>query len=154
MTLAQKSLEIAKTFEGIQESPKGSNSGPEVNKFLARVGLKPGNAWCMAMVYYCVDEAAKQLGLPNPLVRTGHVLYQWNNTTARKLPKTSAAVKPGDVFIMKFKGGLGHAGFVEYVKPGIIHSIDGNSNDEGSREGFEWCRRERPTSSFLGFIQL
>ena len=135
--------------------PKGSNSGPMVNRYLKRVGLGPGYAWCMAFVYWAVNEAANAANVKNPLVKTGGCLLQWNTTTCRKIvPRNTGAVKPGDIFIMEFKGGTGHTGFVESVRPGYIVTIEGNTNDDGDREGYEVARRERPIGSIKGFIQL
>lgn len=154
MTLAERSLQIALTNEGVSEKPKGSNSGPEVNIYLRSVGLGPGYAWCMAFVYWCVSQAAKELDLVNPLIKTAGVLRQWNETTLRKLPNRAAAVKPGDIFIMEFGHGTGHTGFVEKVVGGLAYTIEGNTNDDGSREGYEVARRTRTISSLKGFIQL
>lgn len=154
MNLSERSLQIALTQEGVSEQPKNSNSGPEVNAYLASIGLGKGYAWCMAFVYWCVKQAATELRVKNPLVKTGGVLRQWNETTCRKIPKTARGVKPGDVFIMEFSKGTGHTGIVVKVTGSIVHTIEGNTNDDGSREGYEVARRERPLSSFKGFIQL
>jgi hypothetical protein len=157
--LAVKALEIATTQLGVSEVPKGSNSGPQVEQYLKSVGLKGGYAWCMAFVYWCANKAAAEIAANanaavNPLVKTALVMRQWNETTLRKLPKTARNIQPGDIFIMEFGHGTGHTGFVESVKAGYIVTIEGNTNDDGSREGYEVARRERPISSLKGFIQL
>ena len=153
-TLAQRSLCIALSNEGVSEKPKNSNSGPEVNIYLRSVGLGPGYPWCMAFVYWCVSRASQEMGIKNPLLKTGGVLRQWNETTCRKIPKTSKAVKPGDIFIMEFSKGAGHTGIVEKVAGGMVYTIEGNTNDDGSREGYEVARRCRLISGMKGFIQL
>lgn len=153
-SLAQKALDIALTHEGISEGPKHNNSGPVVDQYLKSVGLNPGYAWCMAFVYWCVGKAADMLEIKNPLVKTGGVMRQWNETTLRKLPKTSRGIQPGDIFIMDFGKGTGHTGFVEKIEGSLVHTIEGNTNDDGSREGYEVAKRQRPISSFKGFIQL
>ncbi len=153
-SLAQESLKVALTQNGIEEKPRGSNAGKEVEAYLRSVGLPKGYSWCMAFVYWCVNKACIANGRINPLVRTGGVLKQYNECTLRKLPKTSSAVKPGDIFIMEFGGGLGHTGFVEKVEGQLIYTIEGNTNDDGSREGYEVAKRVRPISSLKGFIQL
>ncbi|WP_318546299.1 hypothetical protein [Flavobacterium columnare] len=79
MTLAQLSLEVATRQIGVQEIPKGSNAGPEVEIYLKSVGLGKGYSWCMAFVYYCVLESSKKTGNPNPLKKTAGVLDQWNS---------------------------------------------------------------------------
>jgi hypothetical protein len=152
--LAQKALEIALTQEGICEEPKNSNSGPVVNQYLKSVGLGKGYPWCMAFVYWCVGKAANMLEVKNPLQKTGGVMLQYSTCNLRKLPKTSKAIKPGDIFIMEFGHGTGHTGFVVSIKNNLVYTIEGNTNDDGSREGYEVALRQRPLSSFKGFIQL
>ena len=69
--LLKEALKVAVSQIGVMEKPLGSNRGPEVDKYLASVGLGPGQFWCMAFVYYCFDKAANKLGRSNPLVKTG-----------------------------------------------------------------------------------
>lgn len=154
VTLGELALQKAITQLGNHEQPKGSNSGPEVTSYLKRVGLNGGYPWCMAFVYWCVDEACKELGLSNPLVKTGGVMRQYDECTLRKLPKTSVAIKPGDIFIMKFSHGTGHTGIIEKVYAGTVTTIEGNTNDDGSREGYEVARMTRAKSSLHGIIQI
>ncbi len=151
-TLGQEALFVAQTQIDIRE--EGNNGGPEVRRYLKACGLKEGYPWCMAFVYWCVNVAAERFSAPNPLVKTAGVLDQWNRVTVRKIPGRSSGVKPGDIFIMDYGKGLGHTGFVERVSGLYIHTIEGNTNDEGSREGYEVARRQRPISLIKGFIQL
>jgi peptidoglycan hydrolase-like protein with peptidoglycan-binding domain len=157
-TLAKKVIQIAKSQIGILESPLNSNSGPEVNKYLASVGLGPGYAWCMAFVYYCFKEASNDLSMANPLVKTGGCLNQWNQTTLPKLIRSQAVatpskINPGSVFIMDFGGGLGHTGIVESVSNGFITSIEGNTNNDHSRNGIGVYSNTRKINSISkGFI--
>ena len=53
---------------------------------------------------------------------------------------------------MDFGKGLGHTGFVERIDGTSIHTIEGNTNDTGSREGYEVCRRIRKINTIKGFI--
>jgi len=154
MTLALRALNIAKSQLGCSEIPKGSNWGKDVQKYLASVGITFPAAWCTAFVYWCVNEAAKEMGVVNPLHKTGGVLLGWKNVN--KKFKFTNDPKPGDIFIMDFGKGKGHTGFVTAVKAGRIETIEGNSNDEGSREGFEVCRKPggRPTTSIIGYIRI
>ena len=146
-------LDIAVSQLGVSEVPKGSNWGEAVKKYLATVGITFPASWCMAFVYWCVNEYCKQNKTKNPLVKTGGVLAQWNKIPAAM--KVSIP-KAGDIFIMDFGSGHGHTGFVSSVKGSRINTIEGNSNDEGSREGFEVCRKPngRLISSCKGFIRL
>lgn len=151
--LSDRVLNVAVSQIGFAEIPKGSNWGKHVEKYLRSVGIASPSAWCMAFVYWCVDTAAKESKQINPLFKTGHVLTQW-----AKVPKQMKVARPqrGDIFIMDFGGGKGHTGFVASVQGTRIMTIEGNSNDEGSREGYEVCRKPggREISSIKGFIRL
>ena len=142
-----KHLEIAITQIGTQEIPKGSNWGTDVKKYLNSVGINFPASWCMAYVYWC----CKQANPDTPLVKTGGVLAQWN-----RIKKEYKFTKPqaGDIFIMDFGGGLGHTGFIEKIEGDTLHTIEGNTNDTGSREGYEVCRRTRKVNKMKGFIRI
>ena len=147
-TLALKALEIAKTQLGFQEIPRGSNAGPAVEKYLKSVGLGKGYAWCEAFVYWCYQEASKQLGVSNPLKKTAGVLDQFNSSK-KYVVKTP---QKGDLFIMDFGGGLGHIGFVDDTLKLKITTVEGNSNDDGSREGYEVC--QKPNGRKINTIKI
>lgn len=150
MTLQQKALDIAITQIGEEEKPRGSNWGEPVKTYLASVGIAFPASWCMAFVYWVFREAAKAVGTKTPLLKTGGVLKAWQ--------KAPAAVKitdpqPGDIFIQDHGHGLGHTGIVERVEGEYVHTIEGNTNDTGSREGYEVCRRVRKKSSIIGYLR-
>lgn len=152
-SLAKEALFVAKTQIDIRE--EGNNGGPEVKRYLKAVGLSVGYPWCMAFVYWCVDQAAQKLQLANPLIITGGVLRQWNESNLRKVPaKASGPVQPGDIFIMDFGGGIGHTGFVVSINGSIVNTIEGNTNNDGSREGYEVAYKQRSLSAIKGFILL
>jgi surface antigen len=108
----------------------------------------------MAFAYWCVDKAAREAKVANPLHKTGGVMAQWN--AMRGTGHRVSTPRRGDLFVMSFGRGLGHIGFVERVQGDRIMTIEGNSNDEGSREGHEVCRKPggRAISSCIGFIRL
>jgi hypothetical protein len=152
MTLSERALNVAVYQLGNAEVPHGSNWGPAVEKYLKSVGINSPSAWCMGFVYWCVNEACKEMDLNNPLKKTGGVMAQW---VASKHLRVDKPMK-GDIFIMDFGGGKGHTGFVTQVIGDRIQTVEGNSNDEGSREGFEVCRKPggRAISSCKGFLRL
>lgn len=149
--LADETIKIATTQLGVQEVPKGSNAGPQVEQYLKSVGLSKGYAWCMAFVFWCVSEASRKKGIVNPLKKTAGVSNQWNLSVLLHQTVPQA----GDVFIMEFGHGEGHTGLVEKVLPNnMIQTIEGNTNTDGSREGYEVCRRTRTISSCKGFLRI
>ena len=157
--LITRALEIAATQIGVREIG-GPNCGPEVEKYLASVGLPKGNSWCMSFVYWCFQEAASELGVKNPLVKTGGVLKGWNDATCTKILAADAInnpslVKPGQIFIIDHGGGLGHTGMVKSVNGGFLTTIEGNTNNTQSREGlgvFELTTRKIKNIN-KGFLQ-
>ncbi len=161
--LFKEVIKIAKSQLHVREDPPNSNRGADVAKYLRSVGLNAnsGNyAWCMAFVYWCFDEAFKKIGKPNTLVKTGGVLRQWNETKHKKIKKQDAInnpslIKPGFVFIRNYGGGKGHTGIVISVNGGYIETIEGNSNNNGSREGVGVFKLTRKINSIEnGFIDF
>jgi len=153
--LGEVALYYAKSEIGVQEVPKGSNWGPEVKVYLDSVGLKIPASWCMAFVYWCVSRACETTGKKNPLFKSGHVLTVYNYAKRKGLVKASP--QPGDIFIMDFGGGKGHTGFCDDIlKDFRFNTAEGNSNDDGSREGHEVCKKPggRLISKCKGFIRL
>ena len=144
-------IQKAITQIGQEEVPKGSNWGttdkPAVINYLKSVGIGFPASWCMAFVYWCCKETFPG----NPLYKTGGVLKQWNKVDPKYKHKTPLA---GDIFIMDHGHGLGHTGFVESVEGLYINTIEGNTNDTGSREGYAVCRRMRQINSCKGFIRI
>lgn len=151
MTLQQKALEFAQSQVGVEEAPGHKNTGKDVEKYLAAVGLGPGLSWCMAFMYWCHLQAADAMGRKVLMFKTGGVLEQWRQ---RKDKYRALTPIPGDVFIMDFGKGTGHTGIVEKVEDDVIHTIEGNTNDDGSREGYEVCRRTRPRNKILGYLRF
>lgn len=139
---------------GKEEVPRGSNWGADVKKYLNSVGINFPASWCLAFVYWCAKEACAESGEKNPLIKTGGVLAQWNRIPKQYKVPVNEKPQPEDIFIMDFGHGLGHTGIVERVEDEAIHTIEGNTNDTGSREGYEVCRRTRQKSKINGYIRI
>jgi hypothetical protein len=136
-------LAAGEEAKAVREKPLNSNRGPQVNAYLARIGLDPGYAWCCAFVYWCFDEAALAVRRSNPMVRTGGCMRHWNAAPAagaRRIQAHEAVadpslLRPGMVFIMDHGRGLGHTGFIEAVDGGFVSTIEGNTDASMTREG-------------------
>lgn len=149
--LANKALEIAITQIGQDEKPHGSNWGEPVKTYLANVGIDFPASWCMAFVYTCFKEAAAVLNAPNTAIKTGGVLNAWSRAVPAQKSNKPAI---GSVFIMDFGGGLGHTGIVKSFDETFIYTIDGNSNDTGSREGVAVTPKRRARKSIKGYLNF
>jgi len=164
--LTKAAIEFAGSQVGILEDPLGSNRGPEVDDYLRAVGLNPvGHSfpWCVAFTHFCYLQAADQLSVANPHIKTAGVLDHWNKaggtagvvrvTTAQAMEDPSL-VKPGSLFILATGGDAGHSGMVISTANGRLETIEGNTNDNGSREGIGVFRRSSRKISGInrGFI--
>lgn len=127
---------------GVREA-SGRNDGPEVERYLAHVGLGPGYAWCAAFVSYHLD----QCGVDNPRSAWSPAFalakdQVWSPRKAIRSPR------PGDVFSIWFPrmGRVGHVGLVTGFDGKYINTIEGNSSGPGSREGDGVYARRRQLS--------
>lgn len=148
--LAINALKVAVSQVGKQEDPKGSNWGHPVRDYLASVGISFPASWCMAFVYWCFDQASQASYTGNPLTRTGGVLHAWDLGGSHRLLINPM---PGDIAIFDHGHGLGHTGIVESSDDINIHTIEGNTNDTGSREGFEVIRKIRRRDTVKGYLR-
>lgn len=127
----------------VREIPPNSNRGPQVEAYLQRVGAQPGLSWCCAFVYWCFDEAAKDIGMTNPMVRTAGCLDHWSRAPSQgaqrimtaKAVNNPALLQAGMIFIMDYGNGMGHTGLIEKVQGGLITTIEGNTDASKTREG-------------------
>jgi hypothetical protein len=145
-------LTTARSQIGVMEQPPGSNRGPEVDSYIRRVGGNPAGQlpWCAAFIYFCFDEAANAIGRSNPVVKTAGVLDHWAAAVRKGIPRISSnsavqnpdLVRPGHIFVIDTGGGHGHTGLVLEVAGGKLITIEGNTNDGGSREGIGVFQRD------------
>jgi len=134
---------VAKTQLGYTE---GTNND---NKYGASFNHN-NVAWCAYFVSWC----ARQAGIPESVLQTssraGHASGCFNipvvNHTGTCYEQSGCDTnsnyvpKPGDLFFTK---SWGHVGLVYYVDGDYFYTIEGNSNSEGSNEGWEVCSNRR-----------
>lgn len=161
--LGKQVVEVAKRYLGVEEQPRGSNQGPYINEFLKHVGLPPGNPWCTAFVSYCVHKAANELGIPTDFPKTGWtpalLTYAKQKNILFTRNEIEAGVKPLPGWIALFYypnlHRVAHSGIVVRLLPlGIVQTIEGNTSDDGTREGYKVCRRLRRLKTIYAFIKL
>lgn len=110
----------------------GRNDGPEVETYLAHVGLSKGYAWCAAFVSYNLSSC----GVPNPKSAwsPAFALPAHRVWTPRK---ASRSPLPGDVFSVYYAslGRVGHVGIITGMDGKYITTVEGNTSGGSSREG-------------------
>jgi hypothetical protein len=128
-----KSLpEIYLSQLGVRELT-GNNDGPDVEKYLKSVGLGKGYAWCAAYVKWCMNEAK----IKTPINGAAASCLNKNNLVMFK-HKFDQEAKTGDVFVLWYNSlnRIGHTGFYhKKVNATVFESVEGNTNEAGSREG-------------------
>jgi hypothetical protein len=140
-------LEFARSTIGIREAT-GKNDGEKVEEILKAVGLqKSGAPWCAAYVVWVGDSALGRDRNPYPrsawspdFVRNA----QWNRGTGR-------VPSPASTFGIYFSSlkRVGHTGLIEKVSGDFAVTIEGNTNDGGSRDGDGVYRRRRVLDALL-----
>ncbi|MEJ6006997.1 CHAP domain-containing protein [Paucibacter sp. AS339] len=151
-------VELAKP---VREQPTNSNRGPDVEMYLASVGLGGGFSWCCAFTYWCFQQAATQMRRSNPMVKTAGCIKHWQDAPGKGAKLISAAaaqadpglLRPGMLFIMDHGKGLGHTGLIESVAGGLLTTIEGNTDASRTREGGGVYRLVRKVSEInKGYI--
>ena len=158
MPLNERVLHIAAQEADVYhtaELPKYSNSGPRVDAMLRSARCAPGNPWCAAFVTWCCLHSGWD---PYGEVPGSGVMYpasvvSWVAWAKRTLRLKSGSPQRGDLFFFD-RAGETHIGFVSEVNDHDLGTIEGNTNCDGSADGYEVARRVRAIHSPTGFITL
>ena len=145
-------LEIAKTQIGVTEDPIGSNWGTKVREYLAAVSILSPAPWCAAFVVWCFRQASLNAQVI-PSSGSTTFLLNW----AREKGKIVTKPQPGDVFLLLRAGRQTafHCGIVGGVGMLYFYTVEGNSNNNGSVEGYEVVRhRRRLLFNRVAFLRL
>jgi hypothetical protein len=134
--------------KGVREV--GKNAGPDVEKYLHCLGMTKGSPWCAAFVSWCVMTSRGLAKPPKWCSGSAVSLFQMSGKNAVKVTPVDAdyksKVKPGYIWsraqdataaaaARKGSWCQGHTGIVVAVDATSFHTIEGNTNAAGSREG-------------------
>lgn len=153
-TPAEKLIEVARAEDAKRvREVGGMNRGPDVEKYQKAVHLPAGAPWCAAFVSW-VYMASQELVVA-PLWCSGSAVTLWHRGTRKMLPEGyttpekadyQSKVRPGMIWVRaKDADGAksarrgtwlqGHTGIVVAVDADGFHTVEGNTNGAGSREG-------------------
>jgi hypothetical protein len=139
-------IEVARGTIGWKEV--GRNSGPLVDKILASVGLEGSRApWCAAWVVYIGDEAFGKKDNPYPRSAWSPDFVKspkWDRGRGKKPDRADAF----GIYFQSLKR-VAHTGIIEKVEGKWAVTIEGNTNDNGSRDGDGVYRKRRPLGTIL-----
>ena len=157
-------LVLAYASQHLRQHPRevgGQNSGPWVRLF---TDGSEGDRfpWCAGFATFCVKQACETLGVALPVQRTLACDTIASSSGHRFLKGAGAApgkITPGSIFVQQATGAerqkyrYRHTGIIASAGPDTMQTIEGNTNDDGSAEGYEVCARTRGYTN-MDFIVL
>ena len=149
--LRQKVRKIYNSQIGVREKPP--NSGPAVEEYLRYVNLPKGNPWCAAFVCWVYGKAGvanTKSGWSPDLFPRSKVIWS-RGVESRKWTVIGHAqtldLRPqtSDIFGLYFpeKARIAHVGFIDQWDGTWLITVEGNTNEAGSREGDGVYRKKR-----------
>jgi hypothetical protein len=144
-------LVAAYAAQHLAEHPRevgGENCGPWVRLYL------DGNegdewAWCAGFACFLLKQACESLGAALPLEPSYSCTELARRAKAAGVflagtGKSDPQIRPGAFFLVrKSTKAWVHIGIVTSTADETFDTIEGNTNDEGSAEGYEVCARTR-----------
>jgi hypothetical protein len=129
----------------------------EADDLANKDGTTDGYAWCCAFVSVCVQRllamSPSYPGVRAPRVASVQLFRTRWAPDQRCLifaPGGPHAPHKGDIVVFTFS----HIGIVEGTGAGSIQTIEGNTNEQGSREGTTCRRKHRALAQVRCFIRL
>lgn len=144
-------VDIARKEIGTQEDPKHQNTGSSIKKYQDADNFPgQGYPWCAAFVDWCIEQYDQNnpIGIPLPKSAAAFDLIKWGANNGLQLLDSSPL--PGDIVVYTFS----HCGIVSSVEDSGFHAIEGNTNPQGGRDGYEVAERARTYNLVMKFIRL
>ena len=157
MTLAGKIAEIAESQIGVRET--STNGGAEIADYQRATWLPVGPwPWCAAFICWVVREAMDAIDanwtFKRPRTAGAWDLEKWclSVDNSAKLKRKPTTVKRGDIVIFTFS----HVGIAvgDLDANNMVATVEGNTNDAGSREGDGCYRKRRHLSKIRSVIRF
>lgn len=150
LAIRQRLVDIAKGQVGVREVPRNSNSGAMVREYQAATNLKgTGWPWCAAFVCWCIREWGKDKDVlralkmnaaeferTRPKTAAAYGFDEWARGTLIQVfdeneQPGAITLHAGDIVTYDFS----HVGIIDTDKGDTLFTIEGNTDDAGSREG-------------------
>tara|TARA_R110000782_G_C14713960_1_gene403451 strand:+ start:156 stop:731 length:576 start_codon:yes stop_codon:yes gene_type:complete len=143
---------IAEKEIGVMEIPRNSNSGKRVKEYQASTWYDgTGWPWCAAFVCFCV-RALGELPFKRPETPGAWDFENWAEREKLDIVEDPQRgdLQRGDIVCFN----ISHIGIVAKVSGGRIETIEGNTDQSGSREGGGVYRGRRKVSDFRSRIRI
>ena len=132
-SIGAAALKIAQSQRGVREV--GTNSGPQVDQYLAAAKVSPGNPWCASFVTWSLEKAGRKMDGGGWAGVATWVRNAEQGTNGLKFV-TAEEARPGDIVAYDWGGqndfgADGHIGFLDSaVKDGKFTALEGNNADQ------------------------
>ncbi len=143
---------VAYAAQHLKQSPReigGQNRGPWVRLYMDG-NEGPDWPWCAGFASFILKQACQTLGVPLPIKTSVScdVLAEQAKQKGVFLTEAKACnrklIEPGSLFLVsRTETDWVHTGIVLKADADAFNTIEGNTNDDGSREGYEVCKRIR-----------
>ena len=155
-------LVVAYAQQHLQQHPReigGQNKGPWVRLYMdGHEGTEW--AWCAGFACFCLNEACECLGVALPIMPS----FSCDSLAASAKERGTflgepfltdvMEITPGSFFLVRRTStDWTHTGIVVSAEREVISTIEGNTNDDGHREGYEVCARTRGYTN-IDFVRL
>lgn len=128
-------VETALGEVGVTETT--DNWSPRIAEYLASVHVYKPAYWCAAFVHWCFECC----GVQTPITAWSPSAVSQNVIWTKGKGETPRAGDVGTLYYTNL-GRVGHTFIIEKWGDKVV-TIEGNSNDNGSRNGVKVCRRVR-----------
>jgi hypothetical protein len=146
---------VAYAKQHLKSQPRevgGENEGPWVRLYMN------GNEgaqfpWCAGFACFVLRQACAAHGIGTPITPSVScdslaASAKLNGLFVRETEADPARIKAGSLFLnRRTPEDWTHVGIVTAATPEFFSTVEGNTNDQGSREGFEVCARTRGYAS-------
>ncbi len=147
---AAKHIYNPDTKSGVYES-NGSNRSPFIDQANALCNAPKGSPWCASFEALCAHISLGTLW-PVPLTADCDTILAWG----QKRRIVYRDPQKGDIFLIinsSDSDDATHTGIVTEVTASGIKTIEGNTNNNGSREGYACLARTRLFSSHIVYVR-
>ncbi len=153
-------LDVAQSQIGAQELADHGNDGPIVNLYLSQCGLRGRRLpWCATKVSWDLarwnENTAKPLPFAPPNTAGAWSFEEYDGSHGMRCIRRAnlklSDLRRGDIVMYTFS----HVGWVLSVSPnGTIYTVEGNTNEDGSRDGYECIKHVRHFGQVRSILRL
>jgi len=158
ISLVKKIIALARDEVGVREIGN-TNYGKRVNEYKSATNLDStqGWPWCAAFICWLFREAMKggSYSFKRPTTASAWAFENWadeQDMSVRTKKPHNGDIVAGDIIIFTFS----HIGLAISApdKNGMVQTIEGNTDDAGSREGGGVYNKERHISKIRSRLRL